>query len=76
MIEILTRCPICGGYNSVKVEFEDYLRWVDGEGTYECFPYLSADERELLITGVCSSCWNEMCDDMEDEEDELDEEEI
>jgi hypothetical protein len=26
----------------------------------ECFPYLSADERELMISGMCGSCFDNL----------------
>ncbi len=35
-------------------------RWANGEPIQSCFPYLSADEREILMTGIDSETWNRM----------------
>lgn len=74
IVEVETTCPICHATAIILVAESDYLDWKDGKDTYECFPYLSANEREMLITGVCPICWDEMMssDDDEDIEDFLD----
>ena len=56
-IGIFCVCPLCGAEHIVEVEFDDYCRWQDGELTQRAFPYLSAQEREYLITGICEDCW-------------------
>lgn len=58
MFEIICECPFCGAINTVEVRFEDYLDWQNGGLVQNCFPYLGADERELLMTGICENCWN------------------
>ncbi len=35
----------------------DFFKWQEGELAQNAFPYLSADEREMLISGVCPKCW-------------------
>lgn len=57
MYTVLTRCPFCGKTNSVQVHGKDYLAWQNGALAQDVFPYLSADEREMLISGVCPKCW-------------------
>lgn len=59
-VSIITVCPICGQAHEVEVNEIDYLDWQDGELAQVTFPYLSADEREMLITGICPTCWDEM----------------
>ena len=59
-ISIVTSCPFCGHAHEVEVNEEDYFAWDDGELVQNAFPYLSADERELLISGICPNCWNNM----------------
>lgn len=59
-IEVVTVCPICGCANFVFVNEMDYLDWQDGELVQDAFPYLSADEREMLISGICPDCWENM----------------
>lgn len=73
MITIITICPICGKETEITVNFEDYLNWQSGMHAIYAFPYLSADQREMLISGVCPSCWDSMYpeEDDEDEEEEM-----
>lgn len=51
-------CPFCEAVSHVEVELTDYNRWKDGTLVQDAFPYLSADERTLLLTGICTSCWD------------------
>lgn len=57
---VVTRCPICGRGNEVEVNEMDYLDWSDGEKVQIAFPYLSKYEREMLISGFCHTCWDNM----------------
>ena len=56
-VSIKTTCPQCGKDHYVNVEQEDYEAYKNGELCQKAFPYLSADQREMLITGICKSCW-------------------
>jgi len=50
-------CPICGKVHFVEVAMEDYMAWeVGGKLAQEAFPYLSATEREQLISQLCPKC--------------------
>lgn len=55
-MEITMVCPICGNEHSVVVEFEDWCAYEDGELAQKAFPYLSATEREQIISGFCPDC--------------------
>lgn len=57
---IITACPFCGKGNEVWANEDDYWDWQDGELVQNAFPYLSADEREMLISGICPECWGKM----------------
>lgn len=57
---VVTQCPFCGRGNDVEVNEMDYLDWDDGKMAQDAFPYLSADEREMLISGCCPQCWDKM----------------
>jgi len=59
-ITIVTACPFCGKNHEVEVNEDDYWAWDDGELAQIAFPYLSAQEREYLISGICEVCWDEM----------------
>jgi hypothetical protein len=45
---------------TVKVKLADMNRWLNGELVQVAFPYLSADEREVCMTGIDSIAWEEM----------------
>ena len=57
---VFTTCPFCGRANEVEVNHMDYLDWQNGELAQDAFPYLSANEREMLISGCCPRCWSKM----------------
>lgn len=49
---------------------DDYIDWKDGKGyIQDLLPYLSAAQRELLISNTCDDCWGGLFgwDDEEDE---------
>lgn len=64
---VVTRCPMCGRGNEIEVNEIDYLDWDDGMHAQDAFPYLSAEEREMLISGICPICWGKMFDGDDDE---------
>lgn len=66
---IITACPFCGHSHVVEVNEADYLAWKGGALVQDVFPYLSADEREMLVSGICPDCWDDMFGDS-DEDDE------
>ena len=49
-------CPLCHNYHYVEVNEDDLYAWEDGELTQKAFPYLSATEREQLISNLCPDC--------------------
>ena len=57
MMTIITECPWCGEEHEGEVPFEGYLAWQNGESIQVAMPQLSANEREMLISGVCPECW-------------------
>ena len=67
---VVTRCPFCGKGNFIEVNDADYDDWQDGELVQNAFPYLSADEREMLISGICPTCWEKTFGSFDEEEDE------
>ena len=70
---VSTRCPFCGKKQEVLVNEKDYILWQDGELAQIAFPYLTAEEREILISGICPQCWNDMFGQDEDEDEYEDE---
>jgi hypothetical protein len=61
MIVVTSPCPMCRNKGAVIVEEEGYLAWRDlGWNIQDALPDLSADERELLISGTHAHCWQKM----------------
>lgn len=72
-MKINVKCPpciICGGMARVEVEESDFYAW---KGSYDkppvlaqdAFPYLSVDDRELLISGTHPECWEPFVEEVE-----------
>lgn len=57
---IITACPFCRHANEIAINEADFWDWQDGALVQDAFPYLSADEREMLISGICPNCWDGM----------------
>jgi len=55
-IDVTMVCPFCGKEHFVTVNFDDCLAWNNGALVHKTFPYLSATEREQLISGLCPDC--------------------
>ena len=50
-------CFWCGNTAQIDVPFEGFVLWNNGKLIQEALPELSSDERELLMTGTHSDCW-------------------
>jgi hypothetical protein len=60
-IDIVVKCNHCNCAYTLSVNPDDFGRWCVGEELIQdAMPYLSAGERELLISNTCDGCWEEM----------------
>lgn len=60
-IVLKTVCPACHTEHDVKVKLDEFQEYVQGKKNIQvAMPSLSAEEREYLISGLCSKCWDEM----------------
>ena len=50
-------CRQCGKQFFIAVLREDYDKYEKGALVQEAFPYLSADNREMIISQTCPECW-------------------
>jgi len=55
-----TTCPICGESQDIVATVVDLERWDNGALIQDALSYLSADQREALISGICAECWAKM----------------
>lgn len=64
-------CMRCKKFNTVEnVSIAGLLKWRKGAFIQVALPELSAAEREMLLTGTCSECFDIMFPPDEDEDDE------
>ena len=61
-----TICPCCGDEISVIVPARGLRLWREGERIQEALPELTAEEREILISGTCPECWKEIFSEEEE----------
>jgi hypothetical protein len=55
------RCAMCGTSYIITYNREDMLDWLSGQGfIQDVMPYLTAAERELLISNTCGSCFDKL----------------
>lgn len=50
----------CGERYTFNIDPEDYYAFRNGTFAQDAFPYLSAGERELMVSQTCDSCFNKM----------------
>ena len=62
------QCIKCHDVHILLVDSEDYAAWRQGELIQNAMPYLSPAEREILISGFCGRCFDEMFGEGEDDE--------
>ena len=73
-VTMIARCDFCGKEVELKLTVESVNEFFSPNRrcVQDIFPYLSAEERELLISHTCNECWENMFppepEDGEDEE--------
>lgn len=54
-------CKSCSREYIVFVNVEDVESWLSGSGLIQdVMPYLSANDREMLISHTCPECWDKL----------------
>ena len=64
-VTIKVQCKNCGKTFKIRVYPEDIEKYQNGELIQNAFPYLSAEDRELIISGICPTCWDKMSEHWE-----------
>lgn len=59
-IKVETRvCPECGSTSEIMVDWYNHKLWTEGKMlVQDAFPHLTKSERETLMTGYHSKCWD------------------
>ena len=60
--EVKVRCVLCKEEQTLLVNRDDWDMYNSPNRPHiqDIFPYLSPAEREMLISGVCETCWNKV----------------
>ncbi|NDD53225.1 hypothetical protein EBZ39_05015 [bacterium] len=53
-------CYSCKTQQTLRVDTKDLDDFRAGKFAQDCFHYLTAGQREFLISGICDSCWDNM----------------
>lgn len=68
-IEVKTKtCCVCDKFDVLTLNRSAVESWQSGEYVQVAFPDMSADDRELLISGTHSECWDKLFPREEDDE--------
>lgn len=62
---LVTECIHCRRPAEIEVSRAEYKAWMLGTPTQTAFPTMSADDRELLISGTCGTCFDQMFGEFE-----------
>lgn len=67
-LELHVECYLCHKIVVIKVREEDYNRYLSPNRPHiqDNFPYLTSDEREMLLFHTCHECWDKMFEEFED----------
>ena len=53
-------CPFCGKNSIVHISAEELFRLNQGELVQNALPAMSAEDREILVSGICRDCQREV----------------
>jgi hypothetical protein len=56
-VRLYGNCPFCTREWNLEISTEAYRKWQGGALVQHAMPEVSADDRELLISGVCPQCF-------------------
>ena len=71
--EVDVVCPFCGKTTTIQVVGKDFYAWkFEGVLIQDAMPYLPANMRETLISGLCDECQEKMFSSSEEEDSEPD----
>jgi hypothetical protein len=60
MNEYKIKCIKCGRDVVIKANPDDMQKWKEGALLQRAMPYLTADEREIMVSRICGPCFDKM----------------
>lgn len=67
-------CKFCGKEVTVQAEEEKFLRFDAGAHAQDVFPDLRVNYRELMISGICGECFDQIFENDDEDNSESDDE--
>ena len=58
-------CRHCNEWHEFDVNESDLEAWKLGKKIQDAFPYISAAQRELMLSGLCEECWEKLMESQE-----------
>ena len=59
-VTVIVGCIKCAEAQHITVGNADLDAWQGGALIQDAMPYLSADDREILISGICGKCFDKI----------------
>lgn len=59
-VHVIIPCVECRETQHILASEDGLLKRQEGRSIQECFPEMSASEREMFISGICGDCWDKM----------------
>lgn len=63
-VQVEAVCEVCSKTQVVRAETEGYMNWRKGVVIQKALPTLTDDERELLLSGLCSKCFKHKAEEL------------
>jgi hypothetical protein len=60
-------CTVCNQYEVWSLNQDAVTRWQAGESIQTAFPDMSVGDREVLISGTHTACWDKLFPKEEDD---------
>ena len=67
-IEFTVECKMCKAEFKISYLKHDYENWKAGMLIQDAMPYLTDDQREMMISGVCGVCFDALFASEDDED--------
>lgn len=64
-MKVIRPCVVCSEDQVIEATFGQWDAWKAGMSVQTAMPHLSASLREVLISGICGECWDNMFGDCE-----------
>jgi hypothetical protein len=61
------KCNLCQVPQYIIAEEQEIRNFVDGMHVQQAFPHHTADERELILSHTCPTCWSQLFENGEEE---------